>query len=100
MADSEGIGRIQFVEEIHPVKTAGSAAYRKELAAAEKTRGDFDAEERAVQLATADLNSKKKQVGKLLSILRSREPPLLETTIANISKGLYRMDFAVACIPK
>jgi len=62
MDDLEGINRIQFGEEIHPVKTTGSAAYRKELAATEKARGDFDIEERAAQLANADLNSKKKQV--------------------------------------
>jgi KUP system potassium uptake protein len=61
MDDSEGINGVQVGEDIHPVKTADSAAYRKELAATEKARGDYNIEERAAQLANADLNSKKKQ---------------------------------------
>jgi len=64
MADSELTQRVQFGEEIHPVKTAKSArsysAFVKDAASAEKTE-EVDLEQRANQIADSDLNRKKKQ---------------------------------------
>lgn len=60
MADSEPAQRIQFGEEIHPVKTATSKVYNKDPSLSEKR--SFDVEDSAVQIANADLNRKKKQV--------------------------------------
>jgi KUP system potassium uptake protein len=60
MADSETAQRIQFGEEIHPVKTATSKVYNKDPSLSEKN--GFDIEDRAMQIANADLNQKKKQV--------------------------------------
>ena len=60
MADSEPPQHIQFGGEIHPVKTAASKVYEKDPSLSEKN--DFDVEDRAMQIANADLNQKKKQV--------------------------------------
>lgn len=67
MADSETVQRIQFGEEIYPVKTKTSNVYNKEHSPSEKN--DFDIEDRAMQIANADLNKKKKQVCNFSSIL-------------------------------
>ena len=56
--------RIQFGDEISPVKSTGATAYsdgHKEPSLVEK-RADYDTEEMALQIADADLNSRKKQV--------------------------------------
>ncbi|KAF4636440.1 hypothetical protein G7Y89_g1645 [Cudoniella acicularis] len=64
MADSIPIQRIQYGEETNPVKSKnGSTVYASahdEHSLSEKNHGP-DLEERAVQLANADLNAKKKQ---------------------------------------
>jgi hypothetical protein len=64
MADSEPIQRVQFGEEIHPVKTTKSVrsytTFVKDAALAEKTE-EADLEQRADQIADSDLNRKKKQ---------------------------------------
>ncbi len=60
MADSETSPRIQFGEDIHPVKTSTSKVYNKDASLSEKN--GFDVEDRALQIANADLNQKKKQV--------------------------------------
>jgi KUP system potassium uptake protein len=60
MADLETAQRIQFGEGIHPVKTATSKVYNKDPSFSEKN--GFDIEDRAIQIANADLNQKKKQV--------------------------------------
>ena len=66
MADSTPIQRVQFGENIQPVKTKGSAtvysqAHNDHPALNEK-REAVDVEDSAVQIATEDLNRKKKQV--------------------------------------
>jgi KUP system potassium uptake protein len=66
MADSEIPQHIQFGEEIHPVKTATSKIYNKDDSLSEKN--GYDIEDRAMQIANADLNQKKKQVSGSLSI--------------------------------
>lgn len=62
MADPTPAPRIQFGEEIHPVKSAGVySAMVKDAALLEKN-GGLDLEQRALQIADSDLNRKKKQV--------------------------------------
>jgi KUP system potassium uptake protein len=64
MADA--LQRIQFGDEIHPVKSTGTTAYsgtRKDAFLSEKT-GGYDLEEKAVNIANEDLNRKKKQTYK------------------------------------
>ena len=63
MADSDIAQRIQFGEDIHPVKTASSKVYNKDPSVSEKN--GLDIEDRAVQIANEDLNQKKKQVSVL-----------------------------------
>jgi len=60
MADSEPSQHIHF--GIHPVKSAASKVYNKDPSLSEKV--DFDVEDRAMQIANADLNQKKKQVSR------------------------------------
>lgn len=60
MAESETAQRIQFGEDIHPAKTAISKVYNEDPSFPEKN--GFDIEDRAMQIANADLNQKKKQV--------------------------------------
>jgi hypothetical protein len=62
MAESENPQHIQFGDDINPAKTPNSSyGYKQELAISEKPAG-VDAEERALQIANADLNHKHKQV--------------------------------------
>jgi hypothetical protein len=70
MADLETVQRIQFGEEIHPVKTGTSKVYNKDPSLSEKN--GFDIEDRAMQIANADLNQKKKQVRYFCSMLLDR----------------------------
>jgi KUP system potassium uptake protein len=67
MAESDIAQRIQFGEEIHPVKPSTSKVYNKDPSLSEKK--SFDVEDRAIQIANADLNQKKKQVNYFLPIL-------------------------------
>ena len=63
MAESTPVQRIQFGDEISPVKktvTSYSNA-NKDPSLSEKA-GGYDLEERAIQIADQDLNQKKKQV--------------------------------------
>lgn len=66
MADSETPQRIQFGEEIHPVKTSTSKVYNKDASLSEKN--GFDIEDRALQIANADLNREKKQVSEFMPV--------------------------------
>ncbi len=62
MAESENAQHIQFGDDINPAKAPNSSyGYKQELAISEKLAG-VDAEERAIQIANADLNHKHKQV--------------------------------------
>ena len=61
MAESEPIQRIAFGDGIHPVKSSGPDVYSKTLKQSVSEKNDFDVEDRAAQIADADLNRKKKQ---------------------------------------
>jgi hypothetical protein len=65
MAESTSVQDIQFGDDIRPVKSAGiytTAQSKDPVSISEK--GSYDLEERAAHIADADLNSKKKQVGR------------------------------------
>lgn len=63
MAAPEGAQRIQFGDDINPVKTHNSATYKKELAMGEKVVvTDIDDEEHMRRVADNDANHKRKQV--------------------------------------
>lgn len=64
MADISIAPRIQFEGETHPVKTTGeatSSTVQNGASLSEEVEG-YDLEAKAVQIADADLNHKKKQV--------------------------------------
>jgi len=70
MADGQ---RIQFGDDIHSVKQSESSPYATALdksKMSQKVTG-FDIEEKAVEIANADLNHKKKQVRPELSPITS-----------------------------
>lgn len=96
MADSTPAQRIQFGEDIQPVKTNKSAtAYSKAQdgypSSSEKS-GAVDVEDRAVQIANEDLNKKNKQVCSSGAIF-------LAACANQISPiDLHRMDVAMAVI--
>jgi len=62
MAESTPIQRVQFGEEIHPVKSTGVYSSTVREASLSEKNEDVNFEERAVQIADADANRKKKQV--------------------------------------
>jgi KUP system potassium uptake protein len=62
MAESDPIQRIAFGEGIHPVKSAGATIYSTGRKQSVSEKDGYDVEERAAQIADADLNQKKKQV--------------------------------------
>ncbi len=96
MADSETAQRVQFGEDINPVKTATSNVYNKDYSLSEKN--GFDVEDRAMQIANADLNQKKKQVSSFNCF--SRLWILPDEHFQLICQDLYRMVIGVACISK
>ena len=63
MAESSPAQRIQFGDEINPIRKTSTAYSNavKEPSLSEKAAG-HDLEEKAIQIADQDLNQKKKQV--------------------------------------
>ena len=62
MTEADTIQRVQFVDGMHPVRSAGATAYSngpKEQSISEKAV--YDPEDSAARIADDDLNRKKKQ---------------------------------------
>jgi KUP system potassium uptake protein len=61
MAESEPIQRVAFGDGIHPVKSSGPTVYTTSRKESISEKNGYDVEDRAAQIADADLNRKKKQ---------------------------------------
>jgi KUP system potassium uptake protein len=61
MTESEPIQRVAFGDGIHPVKSTGATVYSTGRKQSISEKDGYDIEERAAQIADADLNRKKKQ---------------------------------------
>lgn len=96
MADSNPAPRIQFGEDIQPVKTNKSATVYSKAhdgypSSSEKS-GAVDVEDRAVQIANEDLNKKNKQVSP------SAIPFDACADLIPVSIDLHGMDVAMALV--
>lgn len=87
----------QIGDEIHPVRTTQSRTFAiDEDPSLKRKAASYDHEEKAIQIADADLNRKNKQVCAFplgLHWLSFAQRLIFETEI-------HRMDSRMACVPK